>query len=359
MEEKVQALIERAASADLHQLSAVASIDVSLLTRARQGDLTGWTTGMVERLARSAGVDPAAVWAPTALSAPPAVSFLRGSWPDFHHADVPVLTRALEAGCTLRAMAALLVRDIGARFRPGRVACQMPAYEHGYVLARDLRGHLSNPDAAVPDMFDLAGGVLDVHVVTADLRTARLDAVTVYSTEGCAVVLNRRVEQRPVMLRRSLAHELCHALFDEHDAPLSVVLEQDLGADLDTSPKEQRARAFAAELLVPEAGLRRLFGVPTMTVHGSTARELVDTASREFGAPPELVANHLTNHRYVHLDLREWLVTEVAGQEVSVSDVGRDWLGVRIAQAIQFEHISGQRASELLSLFAVGDGLAA
>ncbi|MFT4626108.1 MAG: Zn-dependent peptidase ImmA (M78 family) [Myxococcota bacterium] len=359
MEAKIRALIERASEGDLRRLSNDTTIGLPLLEQALAGALAGWTTGMVERLARVAGVDPAAVWAQGPLPAAPSLAFLRGSWPDFHQGDMRLLTRALEAGCTLRAMSDLLAADIGARYRPSRVSCSPPFYEDGYRLARQLRAHLGAPTSALPNLYDLAGGLLDVFVASAPLHTARLEAVTVYSSEGAAIVLNHRVERRGVMRRRTLAHELCHALYDEQDSPADAVLEQDSAGEQDASPREQRARAFAAELLVPLAGLNEHLGIPAMTTHTSTAREYVATVSSIFGAPPELVANHLANHRYVHLDLREALVAHVAGTDIAVADEASDWLSARVLEAADAEHITGQRGSELITLFSVGNDLAA
>ena len=64
------------------------------------------------------------------------------------------------------------------------------------------------------------------------------------------MVLPRRTNA--VLARVYLAHELCHVLFDPSDGGLHIVL--DVGSDRDVQAAEQRARAFAAELLLPLPG---------------------------------------------------------------------------------------------------------
>jgi Zn-dependent peptidase ImmA (M78 family) len=73
---------------------------------------------------------------------------------------------------------------------------------------------------------------------------------------------------------------------------------------------EQRARAFAAELLLPQEGLKRMGGASQMLLNPGAALELVAQARRRFGTPHDIAANHLCNLRLVDLSLRKWLEEE-------------------------------------------------
>jgi len=58
-----------------------------------------------------------------------------------------------------------------------------------------------------------------------------------------------------------IAHELCHRPFvDPEVEGVHVVIDFD--GDRHVHEAERRARAFAAELLLPDAGLRKAYRVP-------------------------------------------------------------------------------------------------
>lgn len=86
---------------------------------------------------------------------------------------------------------------------------------------------------------------------------------------------------------------------------MHVVL--DLESDRSTHANEQRARGFAAELLLPRAGLNKLLGLPRGVREQQTAVEMVVAAMDHFGASWQITANHLCNHGFVDRSLRAWL----------------------------------------------------
>jgi Zn-dependent peptidase ImmA (M78 family) len=350
MVEKVQELIRRLAVGGLPQAAHKSGLDQGLLEEALTGSFDRWTTAMVEKVAHAAGLDPAVVWSSAPLPEVPTVGFLRGAWPDFNEADVPVLHQALNEAASLRALAVdvlgnpLLFKDAD------RVPVAEPAFANGYRLAQLVRERLNNRSGLIPDIHRVAAGVLHVHVLYRPLLTLRLHAVSISSREGSAVVVNSRIEQRGLMLRRTIAHELSHALFDPYAGNLATALDDDLDGNIDGSPVERRARAFAAELLVPEAGLREVLGVPGRTRQLDVGVESVRTVSAAFWAPPELVAYHLVNRRYVDPSLRDRLVESVRGVDPSVDDPHEDWLETRVAEAVEAELISANRAKEILGL---------
>ena len=348
MLDKVRALIQRLAAEGLPHAARAADIELALLEEGHAGAFHRWTTSMVERLAQAAGLDPAVVWAPGPLPEAPTLRFLRGAWPDFHAADLPALMSALEQAAALRALAVDVLKAPRLFSDADRVEVAGKPHDQGYLLAQRVRSRLQIPSQPIHGLHALAGRELHVHVVHLPLETTRLQAVTLMSSEGAAAILNTRAEGRPLMHRRTLAHELAHALFDPLDGGLATVLDGSLDAGPDGSPVERRARAFAAELLVPQAGLDGCLGVPAQTRSLPVAVEWVRTVAGAFLAPPELVANHLVNRRYVDKAIREPLIAAVAGFDPPVDDPAQDWLQRRAREALDAELISASRARALL-----------
>jgi Zn-dependent peptidase ImmA (M78 family) len=143
------------------------------------------------------------------------------------------------------------------------------------------------------------------------LESGRVTAAGVRVELCGAVLLNARDHQRaknPLLTRVYLAHELCHVLFDPSVGGLHLVIE---GADEQKNhAAEQRARACAAELLLPLEGLSRLFGVQRALSEPGAALGLVAQARNRFGTPHDIAANHLCNLGFVDRRLREWLEAE-------------------------------------------------
>jgi Zn-dependent peptidase ImmA (M78 family) len=126
----------------------------------------------------------------------------------------------------------------------------------GYNLAEQLRMAQSNPDA----YFDIEAFLAEmgVKIDTADLSDETVDGATVWSVQhGPVIVLNQMgTKQVPWARRMILAHELCHLLVDRQAAAELLV------ASTPWAPPdlERRANAFAAELLLPKAGILRVAG---------------------------------------------------------------------------------------------------
>jgi Zn-dependent peptidase ImmA (M78 family) len=118
-----------------------------------------------------------------------------------------------------------------------------------YALAAWVRERFGLPH----DRVDIEGLLRDLGVCVVDLDPTLpdLDAVVTLSRAGAACIFinptGAHVMDSPGGRRATLAHELCHLLVDLGvDLPLAEVL----GGTAST-PHEQRARAFAAELLLP------------------------------------------------------------------------------------------------------------
>lgn len=162
-------------------------------------------------------------------------------------------------------------------------------HEQGYRLAELVRHRLGNPDRAL-DVEDLlvSYGIPVKHEALSD---ADIEAATVWDdAHGPLVIVNEAGRSRfPWALRMTIAHELCHLLVDREDAaPLMI-------ASTPWTPPEmeRRANAFAAELLLPRAGILRVAGkrVRTGSLNDATRAALMT----EFNVGETVCVRHVEN----------------------------------------------------------------
>jgi hypothetical protein len=195
----------------------------------------------------------------------------------------------------------------------------------------------------------------DVAVCAAALRTRSVMAVTVKERVrgGASVVMNTgfvNYRKRPLVGRVNLAHELAHVLFDaENDEVNMIVVDRVDPRDAHGGTAiEQRARAFAAELLIPVLGLSSRFGEPAGITEPSVADALVDDARGLFLTPAEITVNHLVNRGYIADDeaLREDLIRSAAMR----NPVDTQALLERVERAHDRGLLTDGRARELLAL---------
>ena len=131
-----------------------------------------------------------------------------------------------------------------------------PAFRSGYDLADHFRETLSLGTAPIPSMRQLTEETLRVPVIQANLDES-IAGATVESDSRRAIVLNLvGMNKNPLVRRSTLAHELCHLVFDPHQ-DLEVLRvdeysELDQRADERPDRVEQRANAFAVQLLAPQ-----------------------------------------------------------------------------------------------------------
>ena len=131
-----------------------------------------------------------------------------------------------------------------------------PAWRAGFELASGVRKALGLGDAPIPSLRDLCERRLRIPVIQAELGE-EIAGATVES-DGCrAVVLNLSGQNREVFVRRAtLAHELGHILFDPprrlDDLRVDRYDEFERSFEQVVDPVEQRANAFAVELIAPQ-----------------------------------------------------------------------------------------------------------
>lgn len=272
----------------------------------------GITSIQLDAIAEALQVDAVSLHRGEIVPRPVPSIFLRHhALQDFDNADGGALDDALEQARARNVLCALTEQDPGlypqGRFRERAVAADQtnaPAYQ-GYQLAREVRQVVGNEANALGDIAEFAEVTLGVTVVVQQLRTLGSTAVSVKAGDAATVVLTPSVATRDGLTRVLIAHELCHVLFDPSNGALNIVV--DFEADRRTHQAEQRARAFAAELLVPDAGVRKRFGAPRAVNGENAALKLVAEVRDQFGASWQATANHLCNLNYVDLALRDWL----------------------------------------------------
>jgi IrrE N-terminal-like domain len=273
----------------------------------------GITTTQLEKIANALQIDPFALrGGELRPRAQPSV-FLRhrGTYQDFAATDAAGLDVALKQARARNALANLVGEDVGIfpahKLQPRGVAgdaTNSPA-RHGYLLARELRRAIGNEADALADLRDIAENTCGVVVLVRRLATIGSTALAVKAEHAAAIVLAPITYTREPLARVWLAHELCHVLFDPDVGGVHVVVDFD--DDRQVQQAERRARAFAAELLLPEAGLKKLIGVPAGVTGDVGARNLVAMARDAFGSTWQVAANHLCNLGFIALDLRDWL----------------------------------------------------
>ena len=258
------------------------------------------------------------------VEAPAASVFFRhGSFTDFSADDEPVLAQALTDAAQLLALREKLQKPRSLRrtklFTPRAASAttSTDTARDGYQLARHVRnrlsqrGSLSSPDGPLPDLRALLEDSFEILVVVRRLRSSRTSAVlaSAHPSDACAVILNEADPDRknnPWLDRVHLAHELCHALFDPNEnGQLHLVVETDSQSRDESN--ERRAKAFAAEFLLPKEGLAKLIGKKPITTIDDALRSL-QRVREHFGTPWEIAAYHLCNHHHYDETLRDALL---------------------------------------------------
>jgi Zn-dependent peptidase ImmA (M78 family) len=222
-----------------------------------------------ERVARVLGLDERMLsfrWDPSGNSGVAVrLRELHDSKPALSGPVVLSLAEAAWVAMTQVRLEAALAPSPGVRFavEPFYGNARQPAYRIGYALADQLRETLGLGVRPIESMRDLLERELQIPVIQADLGNWIAGATI--ETEGRrAIVVNLTGRNQNAFMRRStLAHELCHILFDPqqqlHDLRVDEYADLEKRADQLTDPVEQRANAFAVQLLAPQDAARRFY----------------------------------------------------------------------------------------------------
>lgn len=187
--------------------------------------------------------------------------------------------------------------------QPRRVVAEHPtaAAKQGYLLARGIRRLLGLHADPIEELRSVVERSLGVTVTSARFASHGLRAAAIIARQrsAVAIVVREAMAGSGARVRVDIAHELCHALFDvEYGDGTTFALDHHESRQGE-SLIEARARGFAAELLVPLAGLRGLLGEPHAVASVDVGALMVARACDHFRAPPALVTYHLSNHGYL------------------------------------------------------------
>lgn len=293
----------------LEELAASTMLDAALLGSIERGERLV-STAKLDRIASALGIDAFALYGGRDVEQTLVVLPRYAARSDFQHEDLPVLRRALERATALREVSAILgLESLAGQFEPSPPGVD-PAQD-GYHCARRVRralGRITEPLGSLPTLL---ADRFDVPVIAAPLATGALQAAAVRSsaTHAAAIVLNQSVKdgspagsvQAWLVDRVSICHELCHILFDApRGGIVDVILDDLIREGQERPPIEQRAGAFAAEMLIPLFGLKELLGGEgRQTDTPALADRMVDEVRTHFKTPAEIAVNHLYNHGYV------------------------------------------------------------
>jgi Zn-dependent peptidase ImmA (M78 family) len=301
-------------SRSLDELAAQSGVPLPVL-RALEAGQAGITTDQLDDVAKVLSLDPTALLGGSEVSKVVPSVFLRHSpMQDFNADDSAVLDGALEQGRHLSNLRSLL-REPPSALQTRAAEQRLTGTDHpeapakeGYRLAGMVRKWIGNTAAPMEDLGELIEGTFGIAIVVRLLETSRSTAASVRAGTSAVIVLNDGDLQRvgnPLLARVHLAHELCHLLFDPSEGGLHIVIDSTV--DRKAHAAEQRAKAFAAEFLLPFDGLVQLLGTAKGISDMRAAQDLVAIARARFGTPHEIAANHLCNLNFVDRSLREWL----------------------------------------------------
>lgn len=168
-------------------------------------------------------------------------------------------------------------------------------HEQGYQLAQLLRSHYQ---VSASQQFPITQVIEQLKLPMCSTRfdCPQLKAMAIWGHRGPAILLNADIDANTSashVRRILLAHELCHLLFDrQHAQPAADVL----GANTTSTSTEQRAKAFAAELLLPRDSAANAYA------QHPTLRDAITSLSKTFDVSPKVAKTQILNSGTVNTD---------------------------------------------------------
>jgi Zn-dependent peptidase ImmA (M78 family) len=287
------------------QLARLASVEPSKIDDALSAR-PAFTSRELRRVAEALELDPHALQRGSLEPLRSLAIFLKHSsaFQDFRHdIDGEILLWVLERGIALAALHPQ-GNDRRRSFTPVPIGNETPA-QQGFRLACEVRNRLDRK-GPIADARALLEQVFAIPVYVRKLAT-NTTAIAVCSHRKTAAAALVGARKAPALdspgTRISLAHELCHILFDPFDAGIQVVIEDGVNSDF-----ERRANVFAVELLCPKAELQKMFPSPPK---GETAvRQAAEKIAAHFGVNRAPALRQLQHHLAVSRDTVEFLIDE-------------------------------------------------
>jgi len=282
--------------AGLKEATAAVAADLSLqdLSALEQGSRPP-TALEVEKLAAALGLTAAELLGDTAPEPTAVAAMLRGN-PGAPEDLGALLGRLASIARTRAELTGLLKRvspDDLDDFDPAGPPPDQP-WRQAELLAGELRQRLSLGIAPIRSIVDLVDE-LGIHLVWTRALPASVRGLSLIDPRryGRAIVLNLAEGMDQYWVQRStLAHELCHVLYDrDRTRPIGVVSRR--AAQAEREPLEQRANAFACYFLVPREAVRRFLFSRSVRKGERIEAEIVQALANYFGVGIDLLTTHL------------------------------------------------------------------
>jgi Zn-dependent peptidase ImmA (M78 family) len=335
-----------------------------------------FTAAEYEGLCRALAVDPAAMYRGEETQAGRVPARFRAALVDRPDPkDIRSLALAVEQGRTLAYLMERLGRPIPlADHRRVRAPKgDRETWREGYDLGETARAAIHPETGPVRDLERLLQD-LGVHVARVTLSTSDVDAASVWEPGAVPVVLLNKRSGRyahPGAVRATLAHELCHLLYDAGERDLTTRVSWGAqGCGNYSEAVEVRARAFAPAFLAPrdqttawsEAQPRKNRRDPRGTIqamgeHWGLSFEGAAWHAKNCGLLSPEVAEELASAPAPRLDLSAFETT-LAGTPLNMfypalpDQAAEPWDGTAakiILAALDEEHLTLGRARELLT----------
>jgi Zn-dependent peptidase ImmA (M78 family)/transcriptional regulator with XRE-family HTH domain len=161
------------------------------------------------------------------------------------------------------------------------------------VLARSVRDTVGAGSEPLSSLREVSAR-LGVIAFLTDLGTDLVDGL-MWKERNSAPCIAANVAARSgasTAIRMTLAHELCHALFDRPKSAAAGILEQRTD---DAGGREPRANAFAAYLIAPRDALRGALTRLGWTQPQVPTSQHLRSLAQFFGMGVEAMAYHLVN----------------------------------------------------------------
>ena len=187
------------------------------------------------------------------------------------------------------------------------------SFESGYHAAEFIKDKLPAARMKYVDIQALLQK-LNITLVEMDMVSDKLDAIAVWGGRGPCIILNtsRAYADDQNRTRMTLAHELCHLLLDRQGGlPFCEVL----GGKTDGFI-EQRAYAFAAELLLPRALVAQ--ELKELKLWRGTHREFIQALSQKYAVSKTVVCAQLkdsTVFDQIDRPTQDYVKKRLLGQE--------------------------------------------
>jgi len=220
-----------------------------------------------------------------------------------------------------------------------------PPWRHGEELATHTRKELGLGIAPIRSMSALLEQ-LGVRLVWTDLLPEEVQGLSLHDPlVGPSIVAN--INGRRHMwwtLRTTIAHELCHILYDRvPTAPLGIASRHNQRDDL-----EQRANAFSVYFLAPREGIRALL-MSRGSIPFQLHRSDVHAVMMHFGFGKEAATAHLLHLDWISRPQRDKLLDRsypTEPEDDSESPHSQPDLATYLGLGVPLERVSLVRVAE-------------